>query len=118
MVYTKFIGRELNGDAREAVFRTVVVRSPDGGRRRAGRGERGHARAQRDGVVGQVELFIVSRLINCALEADDEFVCLDVHFVVTSGGREGVHELLHLLLSSPQWDESAFERSKEMHRTH
>lgn len=60
----------------------------------------------------------MSRLINCALEADDEFVCLDVHFVVTSGGREGVHELLHLLLSSPQWDESAFERSKEMHRTH
>eukprot|EP00237_Pycnococcus_provasolii_P000043 CAMPEP_0119197254 /NCGR_PEP_ID=MMETSP1316-20130426/13197_1 /TAXON_ID=41880 /ORGANISM="Pycnococcus provasolii, Strain RCC2336" /LENGTH=1235 /DNA_ID=CAMNT_0007193039 /DNA_START=21 /DNA_END=3730 /DNA_ORIENTATION=+ len=66
----------------------------------------------------QVELYSVSRLINCSLEVDEEFACLDVHFAVSGEGLRGVMELLHLWLSSPKWDESAFDRSKEMHKTH
>lgn len=30
----------------------------------------------------QVELFCISKLINCVLETDEEFVCMDFHFAV------------------------------------
>ena len=30
----------------------------------------------------QVELFCISKLINCVLESDEEFVCMDLHFAV------------------------------------
>jgi len=29
-----------------------------------------------------VELFCISKLINCVLETDEEFVCMDFHFAV------------------------------------
>ena len=28
----------------------------------------------------QVELFCISKLINCVLESDEEFICMDFHF--------------------------------------
>ncbi len=28
----------------------------------------------------QVELFCISKLINCMLESDEEFICMDFHF--------------------------------------
>jgi len=28
----------------------------------------------------QVELFCITKLINCVLESDEEFVCMDLHF--------------------------------------
>jgi hypothetical protein len=31
-----------------------------------------------------VELFCISKLINCVLETDEEFVCMDFHFAVSS----------------------------------
>ena len=31
----------------------------------------------------QVELFCISKLINCVLETDEEFVCMDFHFAVS-----------------------------------
>lgn len=30
----------------------------------------------------QIELFCISKLINCVLESDEEFVCMDLHFAV------------------------------------
>ncbi len=30
----------------------------------------------------QIELFCISKLIHCLLEADEEFVCMDLHFAV------------------------------------
>ena len=31
----------------------------------------------------QVELFCISKLINCTLESDEEFICMDFHFAVS-----------------------------------
>lgn len=44
----------------------------------------------------QVELFCISKLINCVLETDEEFVCMDFHFAVR-GGAAGS------LSINPQW---------------
>lgn len=30
----------------------------------------------------QIELFCISKLINCMIEADEEFICMDFHFAV------------------------------------
>lgn len=50
----------------------------------------------------QVELFCISKLINCVLEADEEFVCMDFHFAVGDGGLPAVLQLLHLFLEEPR----------------
>ncbi len=50
----------------------------------------------------QVELFCISKLINCVLEADEEFVCMDFHFAVGDGGLPSVLQLLHLFLEEPR----------------
>lgn len=63
----------------------------------------------------QVELFCVSRLINCVLEAEEEFITMEFHFAVGDGGLEAVFELLHLVLEKPCWEESSLERSKQLH---
>jgi len=34
----------------------------------------------------QVELFCISKLINCMLESDEEFICMDFHFA--TGARD------------------------------
>ncbi len=36
----------------------------------------------------QVELFCISKLVNCVLEASDEMIYMDFHFPVTDGGLE------------------------------
>lgn len=66
----------------------------------------------------QVELFCISRLINCVLEANEEFICMDFHFAVGDGGMAAVLQLLHLFLESPRWEEAAMERSKQMYVSH
>lgn len=66
----------------------------------------------------QVELFCISRLINCVLEANEEFVCMDFHFAVGDGGLAAVMQLLHLFLEQPRWEESAMERAKQMYISH
>lgn len=43
-----------------------------------------------------MELFCISKLINCVLETDEEFVCMDFHFAVR-GGAAGS------LSINPQW---------------
>ena len=66
----------------------------------------------------QVELFCISRLINCVLEANEEFICMDFHFAVGDGGMAAVLQLLHLFLEAPRWEEAAMERSKQMYISH
>lgn len=66
----------------------------------------------------QVELFCISRLINCVLEANEEFICMDFHFAVGDGGVAAVLQLLHLFLESPRWEDAAMERSKQMYVSH
>jgi predicted Zn-dependent peptidase len=66
----------------------------------------------------QVELFCISKLINCILEADEEFICMDFHFAVGDGGLPAVLQLLHLFLEEPRWEEMAMERSKQMYISH
>jgi predicted Zn-dependent peptidase len=66
----------------------------------------------------QVELFCISRLINCVLEANEEFICMDFHFSVGDGGMAAVLQLLHLFLEAPRWEEAAMERSKQMYVSH
>ena len=79
--------------------------------------------ASESGTVGdwqreQVELFCVSRLINCVLESDEEFVVMDFHFPVSDGGLRGAFEVLHLFLEKPKWDPVALERAKQMFLSH
>jgi predicted Zn-dependent peptidase len=66
----------------------------------------------------QVELFCISRLINCVLEANEEFTCMDFHFAVGDGGVAAVMQLLHLFLEKPRWEDAAMERSKQMYLSH
>lgn len=46
----------------------------------------------------QVELFCVGNLINCVLEADEEFLCMDFHFTLRDGGMRATFQLLHMVL--------------------
>ena len=66
----------------------------------------------------QVELFCISRLINCILEANEEFTCMDFHFAVGDGGVAAVMQLLHLFLEQPRWEDAAMERAKQMYLSH
>lgn len=63
----------------------------------------------------QTEIFCLSRLINCLIEANEEFIYIDFHFAVGNGGLQAVMELVHLLLQAPRFTEAAFERSKQSH---
>jgi hypothetical protein len=49
-------------------------------------------------VVVQVELFCVGNLINCVLEADEEFLCMDFRFTLRDGGMRATFQLLHMVL--------------------
>eukprot|EP00884_Botryococcus_braunii_P007566 jgi/Botrbrau1/16810/Bobra.150_2s0037.1 len=66
----------------------------------------------------QVELFCISKLINCLLDADEEFVFMDCHFAVGDGGLKSVLELVHLFVEAPRWEEGAMERAKQMYLSH
>ncbi len=62
----------------------------------------------------QIEVFCITNLINCMLEADEEFIVMDFHFVVGDGGMQSLFELLHEFLRKPMWDEAALERAKQV----
>ena len=66
----------------------------------------------------QVELFCVTRLINCVIEADEEFLCMDFCFAVGNGGIRATCELVNLIVESPHWEENAMERARQMYRSH
>jgi predicted Zn-dependent peptidase len=120
--------RLTSNEPRGAMVRVVAA----GGRAREapGAGPAGHGavavgtRALSEaGTVGpwareQVELFCISRLINCVLEADEEFVAMDFHFAVGGGGLPAVLQLLHLFLEAPRWEAPAAERAKQMYLSH
>ncbi len=49
-------------------------------------------------VLWQVELFCVGNLINCVLEANEEFLCMDFRFTLRDGGMRATFQLLHMVL--------------------
>jgi predicted Zn-dependent peptidase len=120
--------RHTDNEPRAAMVRVVA----SGGRSREGSGAGpsgngavavGTRTLSESGTVGtwdreQVELFCISRLINCVLEADEEFLCMDFHFAVGDGGIAAVLQLLHLFLEAPRWEAAAMERSKQMYLSH
>lgn len=66
----------------------------------------------------QVELFCVSNLINCMMESDEEFLTMDLHFSMREEGLAKSLQLLHLVLTRPRWEGSAFERAKQLYASH
>jgi hypothetical protein len=50
-----------------------------------------------------MEVFCISNLVNSVMEADEEFIVLDVHFAVTDGSMEAMFEMLHEFLTAPRW---------------
>eukprot|EP00271_Cylindrocystis_brebissonii_P022866 TRINITY_DN898_c0_g1_i1.p1 TRINITY_DN898_c0_g1~~TRINITY_DN898_c0_g1_i1.p1 ORF type:complete len:1519 (-),score=355.87 TRINITY_DN898_c0_g1_i1:1045-5601(-) len=66
----------------------------------------------------QVELFCVANLINCVLESDEEFLCMDFHFTLRDGGLKATFQLLHMVLEHNVWLEDALERAKQMYLSH
>eukprot|EP00249_Psilotum_nudum_P024970 c29336_g1_i1 orf=853-4701(-) len=63
----------------------------------------------------QVELFCVSHLMNCVLEADEEFLCMDFHFTLRDGGMRATFQLLHMVLEHNVWVEDALDRAKQLY---
>eukprot|EP00873_Tetraselmis_striata_P020838 jgi/Tetstr1/441102/TSEL_029370.t1 len=66
----------------------------------------------------QVELFCISKLVNCVIEASDEMIFMDIHFPVSDGGIEAMFELLNCFVRKPRWEEAAMERSKQIYLSH
>ncbi|CAK9857354.1 unnamed protein product [Sphagnum jensenii] len=66
----------------------------------------------------QVELFCVGNLINCVLEADEEFLCMDFHFTLRDGGMRATFQLLHMVLEHNVWLEDALDRAKQLYLSH
>jgi predicted Zn-dependent peptidase len=60
----------------------------------------------------QIEIFCVTNLVSCALEADHEFLVLDLHFAKDT--MERAFELAHAFLAAPVWDEAAVQRAKRV----
>eukprot|EP00887_Chlorella_sp_A99_P001378 scaffold8.g1378.t1 len=120
--------RRTDNEPRAAMVRVVAA----GGRSREGGGVGpsgtgvvavGTRALSESGTVGtwqreQVELFCISKLINCTLEPDEEFVCMDFHFAVGDGGLPATLQLLHLFLDAPRWEGAAMERAKQMYLSH
>ncbi|KAL3693392.1 hypothetical protein R1sor_007043 [Riccia sorocarpa] len=66
----------------------------------------------------QVELFCVGNLINCVLEADEEFMCMDFHFTLRDGGMRATFQLLHMVLEHNVWLDDALDRAKQLYLSH
>ena len=47
-----------------------------------------------------MEVFCISNLVNSVMEANEEFIVLDVHFAVTDGSMEAAFEMLHEFLTA------------------
>ncbi|KAI5069253.1 hypothetical protein GOP47_0015554 [Adiantum capillus-veneris] len=115
--------KKSSNEARGGVMRLVVP----GGRARetaeaSGAVTVGMRTLSEGGTVGsfareQVELFCVNNLINCVLEADEEFLCMDFHFTLRDGGMRATFQLLHMILEHNIWKEDAFERAKQLYFT-
>ena len=121
--------RHTSNEPRAAMVRLVAA----GGRALEEKGmvgPRGHGSVavgtralSESGTVGewereQVELFCISRLINCILEANEEFICMDFHFAVADGGLGAALQLLHLFLENPRWEPAAMDRAKQLYLNH
>lgn len=116
--------KKTKNEAKGGVMRLVVP----GGRARetaeaSGAVAVGMRTLSEGGTVGgfareQVELFCVSHLINCVLEADEEFICMDFHFTLRDGGMRATFELLHMILEQNAWMEDAFDRAKQLYLTY
>lgn len=116
--------RKSTNEAKGGVMRLVVP----GGRARetaeaSGSVAVGMRTLSEGGTVGtfareQVELFCVSNLINCVLEADEEFLCMDFHFTLRDGGMRSTFELLHMILEHNIWMEDALDRAKQLYLTY
>jgi len=65
-----------------------------------------------------VELFCVGNLINCVLEADEEFLCMDFHFTLRDGGMRATFQLLHMVLEHNVWLDDALDRAKQLYLSH
>jgi len=50
-----------------------------------------HEQPKRTSVLMQLELFCISKLINCLLDADEEFVFMDIHFAIGASSYAFVH---------------------------
>ncbi|KAF9601664.1 hypothetical protein IFM89_021716 [Coptis chinensis] len=46
----------------------------------------------------QVELFCVNHLINCSLESNEEFICMEFRFTLRDNGMRAAFQLLHMVL--------------------
>ena len=58
-------------------------------------------------------MFCVDNLISCAMDADDENIFLDLHFVIGAGGLRPMFELVHMFLAAKKLDAKAMERAKQ-----
>jgi len=111
-------------EARGGVLRLVVA----GGRAQEKPGASGAVAVgvrtlSEGGAVGgfsreQVELFCVGNLINCVLEADEEFLCMDFHFTLRDGGMRATFQLLHMVLEHNVWLDDALDRAKQLYLSH
>eukprot|EP01018_Ginkgo_biloba_P028527 Gb_13236 [translate_table: standard] len=63
----------------------------------------------------QVELFSVNHLINCTLEANEEFIYMDFHFTLREGGMQAAFQILHMVLEHSVWLEDAFHRATQLY---
>eukprot|EP00898_Chlorokybus_atmophyticus_P002810 jgi/Chlat1/352/Chrsp10S01473 len=66
----------------------------------------------------EVELFCVSNLVNCVVEADEEFLCMDFHFSSQPSALSAAFQVLHLVLEQPVWSADALERAKQLYASH
>ncbi|ONK70206.1 uncharacterized protein A4U43_C05F31360 [Asparagus officinalis] len=63
----------------------------------------------------QVELFCVNHLVNCSLESNEEFICMEFRFTLRDDGMRAAFQLLHMVLEHSVWLEDAFDRSKQLY---
>lgn len=63
----------------------------------------------------QVELFCVNHLVNCSLESNEEFICMEFRFTLRDDGMRAAFQLLHMVLEHSVWLEDAFERAKQLY---
>ncbi|KAL5713697.1 hypothetical protein ACHQM5_015750 [Ranunculus cassubicifolius] len=63
----------------------------------------------------QVELFCVNHLINCSLESNEEFICMEFRFTLRDDGMRAAFQLLHMVLEHSVWLEDAFDRARQLY---
>lgn len=66
----------------------------------------------------QVELFCVNHLINCSLESNEEFICMEFRFTLRDDGMRAAFQLLHMVLEHSVWLEDAFDRAVQVYSSY